>query len=101
MGVIGIDDEPFPVALHKQEPSAGFAVVAHATLDKARLLGRYAYPMDEMLNDPVLPELREDLEFCVPKVIDVCRSQHTRLQGPDLDLEVIELTRGSRTGGLE
>jgi hypothetical protein len=76
-----------PVALLDKEPCVRFLVVFHAELHKRAIRNRD--PTQEVLNDPVLAPLREDLKLMIVKIDVLFVGVEARLDPTQGDLEAL------------
>ena len=93
-----VDDQPAPVPVHEQEPRVRLAVVLDADLDEPLGAPRDADPPDEVLDDAVVAELREDPELGLAEVGDAAHRDLLRARLPREDGEVVEPLADARVG---
>ncbi len=91
-----IEDQPAPVVVAEQEPCVRLAIVANTKLDKCVVF--YRHPTDQVLNDAVLAELREDSELGIAQRAVSPRSHRATLNSADSQEQPIEIRRCDGTG---
>lgn len=84
-----VHHEPAPVVVNQQEARVRLVVVLDAELDEHLVLDRHA--LDEELDDPVVAELREDLELRTRDLVRPERRHRAALEAAELDAQPVEL----------
>ena len=91
MRVAGVHDHAAPGVIDEQKSRIRLGVVLDTELDEDPVRDRH--PLDEELDDPVLPELGEDAELRLLDLVGAELPDPAALERTDLRLEVAEGVR--------